>query len=64
MGLYLLASIVTVDINQWDQMTVEEIVTKILPDYWESYKAFLFAEPVKAKAIASGTVYWLGDILA
>ena len=32
-------------------------------DYWESYKVFLFSEPVKAKAIASGTVYALGDIL-
>lgn len=45
-------------------MTVEEIFKRMLPDYWESYKTFLFAEPVLAKAIASGSVYWLGDIFA
>ena len=63
-GLYFFAHIVTVDINQWDHMTVQEIITSIPKDYWESYKTFLYAEPIKAKAMASCTAYLFGDILS
>lgn len=64
MSLYLFAQIITVDINSWDQMSLQEIIKNIPRDYFESYKLFLVAEPIKAKAIASGTVYFLGDIVS
>ena len=45
-------------------MTMQEIITSIPKDYWESYKTFLYAEPIKAKAMASCTAYLFGDILS
>jgi hypothetical protein len=45
-------------------MTLSEIISSIPKDYWESYKTFLYAEPVKAKMLASCTAYLFGDILS
>ena len=45
-------------------MSLSQIINSIPADYFESYKTFLMSEPIKAKSIASGSVFFLGDLIS
>ena len=45
-------------------MSLDQIISSIPADYFESYKTFLISEPIKAKSIASGSVFFLGDLIS
>ena len=62
--LAVVVKLLTVDAEISRGWTWFEIVSRLPSDNWSDYTSFLTASPVLTKAITSGTVYALGDILA
>lgn len=56
--------VVTVDADISRGWTFFEILSRVGEDNWSDYTSFLTSSPVLTKAITSGAVYAIGDVLA
>ena len=54
----------TVDIDSWNNWSLAKILTQIPKDNWENYMDQLEQTPIMVKAITSGSVYVIGDIIS
>ena len=57
-------NLVKVDNFHWHEWTWKQIVTIIPRDKWNYYLHEITKNPIRAKAMTSGTVYVIGDIIS
>ena len=57
-------NVVTVDMDHWDKWSLAKILARIPKDNWDNYMMALEQTPIQVKALTSGTVYVIGDILS
>jgi len=60
----LVVKVLTVDSDISTGWTLYEIITRVGEDNWSGYSSFLAESPVLTKALTSGFVYTVGDVLA